>query len=546
MAEFDYIIVGAGAAGCVLAHRLSADPQISVALLEAGGRDDSYFVKMPKGLAKVMQDPQRTWLYPAQPEASSAFKEEVWARGRLMGGSSSINGMMYVRGQPADFDEIFAQSSVDWAWEHIAEAYRALESHELGGAATRGADGPLRISLPDRRNELTEAVIQAGVSLGLPRKEDVNQPDDLPGVGYASRTIWKGQRQSASRAFIDPIRGRANLTIISGATVDRVLFDGDRAVGVLLAKCSEEGVLSARREVILASGALASPGILQRSGIGPRELLENLGIEVLHDNSQVGQNLIEHRGLLPQWRLSRELSDNREYAGWRLLKNTLQYVLRQSGPMSSAAYEIGAWLKSDESQPRPDIQFLIAPFTFDYATERQALEKHPGLGMVIYPLRPQSCGEVNILSRDPQQLPELRANYRACESDRELMIRALRLAREFIAQSPLAPYIAEETFPGPQCVDDEQIIEAYDKYGSCGYHSVGSCRMGRDGDSVVDPALRVRGVRGLRVVDASIFPQIPSGNTNAPTMAMAWRAADLILRDVEQSTASSDATLSMA
>lgn len=530
MVEFDYIIVGAGAAGCVLAHRLSADPGVSVALLEAGGKDDSYFVKMPKGLAKVMQDPKCTWLYPAQPEAGNAFGEEVWARGRLMGGSSSINGMMYVRGQPADFDEIAAQSSQDWSWNHIAAAYRALENHELGAAATRGNAGPLRLSLPDRRTALTEAVIRAGVSMGMPRKEDVNDPDDAPGVGYASRTIWKGQRQSASKAFVDPVRGRANLEVISNATVDRVLFDGTRAVGVSLAPGgSREGELRARREVILASGAMASPGILQRSGVGPRALLERLGIEVVHDNPQVGQNLIEHRGILPQWKLSQPLSDNREYAGLRLLKNTLQYVLRGSGPMSSAAYEIGAWLKSAEDAPRPDVQFLVAPFTFDYSTHRQTLEKHPGMGMVAYPLRPDSRGSVHIRSRDPHQLPELKANYRASEHDRKLMVRTLELARQFVAQSPLAAYVVEETFPGAHCVSEDQILDAYDKHGSCGYHAVGSCRMGSDVESVVDPALRVRGVSGLRVVDASIFPQIPAGNTNGPTMAMAWRAADLIL-----------------
>ena len=530
MAEFDYIIVGAGAAGCVLAHRLSADSRVHVALLEAGGKDDSYFVKMPKGLAKVMQDPKCTWLYPVQPETGNAFGEEIWARGRLMGGSSSINGMMYVRGQPADFDEIADQSSEDWSWQHISNAYRALENHELGGAPTRGSTGPLRLSLPDRRTALTEAVIQAGMSMGLPRKADVNEPDGNPGVGYASRTIWNGRRQSASKAFVDPVRDRKNLTVISNVTVDRVVFEGARAVGVELASGgAQEGTLRARREVILASGALASPGILQRSGVGPRELLERLGIAIVHDNPQVGQNLIEHRGILPQWRLSQQLSDNREYVGLRLLKNTLNYVFTQSGPMSSAAYEIGAWLKSDDALPRPDIQFLVAPFTFDYSNHRQTLEKHPGLGMVAYPLRPESRGSVNISNRNPHQLPELRANYRANQHDRSLMVRTLQLARQFVAQSPLAPYVVEETFPGSHCVSEEQILAAYDKHGSCGYHAVGTCRMGSDNESVVDPALRVRGVSALRVVDASIFPQIPSGNTNGPTMAMAWRAADLIL-----------------
>lgn len=532
MAEFDYIIVGAGAAGCVLAHRLSADSRVSVALLEAGGRDNSYFVKMPKGLAKVMQDPRCTWLYAAEAEEGNAYEGDIWARGRLMGGSSSINGMMYVRGQPADFDEIAAVSSEDWAWRHMGEAYRALESHELGAGPTRGNAGPLRLSLADRRNALTEAVLQAGVSMGLPRKEDVNQPDDQPAVGYSSRTIWKGQRQSASRAFIEPIRERANLTIISDTTVDRVLFDGQRAVGVELASGgSVNGTLRARREIILACGAMASPGILQRSGVGPAHLLRDLGIEVVHDNPEVGQNLLEHRALLPQWRLRQPVSDNREYTGLRLLKNTLQYVLRQSGPMASAAYEMGLWMKSAPDQPRPDIQFLVAPFTFDYSTRRQTLEKHPGLGMVAYPLRPTSKGQVNIRSRDPHQLPELRPNYRTTEHDRALMVRTLQLARAFAAQPPLAAYIAEETFPGPHCTSDEQILAAYDQHGSCGYHAVGTCRMGKDDASVVDPALRVRGVSGLRVADASIFPQIPSGNTNGPTMAMAWRAADLILRD---------------
>ena len=531
MAQFDYIIVGAGAAGCVLAYRLCADPSVRVALLEAGGADSSYFVKMPKGLAKVMQDPHCTWLYPAKPDAGNTFADEVWARGRLMGGSSSINGMMYVRGQPADFDEMAAQSSDDWSWRFISEAYRALENHELGAAPTRGAAGPLRLSLPDRRSALTEAVIRAGQSLGLPRKEDVNEPDDRPAVGYASRTIWKGQRQSASTAFIDPVRNRPNLTVITQATVDRVIFDGTHAVGVELApKAGERGQqLMARREVILAGGTLASPGILQRSGVGPRALLERLHIPLVHDNPQVGRNLIEHRGILPQWKLGQALSDNREYAGLRLLKNTLQYVVNRSGPMSSAAYEIGAWLKSDESVSRPDIQFLVAPFTFDYSTHRQTLEKHPGMGMVAYPLRPQSRGSVDIVSRDPAEVPDLKVNYRSNEHDCKLMVRTLQLARKFVAQMPLARYILEETFPGPHCVTDEQILDAYDQHGSCGYHAVGTCRMGSDAESVVDPELRVRGVTGLRVVDASIFAQIPAGNTNGPTMAMAWRAADLIL-----------------
>lgn len=532
MTEFDYIIVGAGAAGCVLAYRLSADPAVTVALIEAGGRDSSYFVRMPKGLAKVMQDPRRTWLYPAEPAADNACQTEIWARGRLLGGSSSINGMMYVRGQPADFNEIAAQSSADWSWAHVGAAYQALENHELGRGETRGDTGPLRLSLPDRRTALTEAVLAAGRSMGLTLKQDINQPDDQPAVGYAARTIWKGRRQSASKAFIDPVRSRRNLTIISDATVDRVVFDGLRAVAVeLCADSSAADRLSARREVILSSGTIATPGILQRSGVGPRSLLESLGIDLVQEQSGVGQNLIEHRGILPQWKLSRPLSDNSEYAGLRLLKNTLQYVLSGTGPMSSAAYEMGAWLKSGPGQPRPDVQLLIAPFSFDYSTARQTLEKQPGIGMVAYPLRPQSTGAVNIVSRDAHVLPKLEANYESCAEDRALMVRTLQLAREFMAQPALSAFIEEETFPGKDCVTDQQILQAYARHGSCGYHAVGTCRMGNDQQSVVDERLRVRGLSGLRVVDASVFPQIPSGNTNGPTMALAWRAADLILAD---------------
>jgi choline dehydrogenase-like flavoprotein len=533
MQEFDYVIVGAGAAGCVLAHRLSEDPAITVALLEAGGTDKHPFVQMPKGLAKVMADPSRTWMYQADPEKQNAFsKEEFWARGRLMGGSSSINGMMYVRGQPADFDEIAAQSSDDWSWQKIGAAYKALESHELGADATRGDKGPLHLTLADRRNALTEAMIEAGVAMGLKRKVDVNAPDGDPCVGYSSRTIWHGRRQSASVAFIDPIRQRPNLTVITNALADKVNFDGRRARSVVVVNgdTRQRSEIAARREIILAAGAMASPGILQRSGIGDGELLQRLGIPVVQQSAQVGRRLLEHRGIMVQWKLRVPLSDNREFSGLRLFGNVLRYYLSRSGPMSSAAYEVGAWFKSKPDAPRPDVQFLVTPFTFDYENKRATLEKFPGMGIVGYPLRPTSPGEIHIKSRDPNELPALTPNYAATAEDRELMMATVRLAREYAAQEPLRKVIVAETFPGPQCTSEEDVLEAYAKYGSCGYHAIGSCRMGNDAESVVDPELRVRGVDGLRVCDTSIFPQMPSGNTNGPVMAVAWRAVDVIRR----------------
>lgn len=533
MAAYDYVIAGAGAAGCVLAYRLSQDPSVRVALVEAGPRDSHPFISMPKGLAKVMQDPKHLWVHASKPDASTAGQSEMWVRGRVLGGSTSVNGMMYVRGQPADFDAIAELSSDDWRWEHIQDAYRALEDHELGASPARGAGGPLKVSMPTLRDKLSEAQVAAGEAMGWRRKADVNEPDNDVGIGYAPRTIHKGKRQSAATAFLRPIEGRPNLTILTERTVNRVLFEGQRAIGVEVLRNGAAEAILARREVIVCGGAMASPGILERSGVGDATRLEALGIPVVSHNPEVGEGLIEHRGFILQWKLKTTLSQNREFSGWRLLRATARYYLTGGGPMSSAAYELGGWFKTRPGLNRPDAQMLIAPYSFDMAKHRTALEPFPGMNAVVYPLRPTSRGSIHIETRDPEAAAAFTPNYRATQADREAMIGAIRVMRHYAAQSPLAEMIAEETLPGPACTTDAQILEAYDRLGTCGYHAVGSCRMGADAASVVDPALRVRGVTGLRVMDTSIMPTIPSGNTNGPTMAMAWRAADLILRDAK-------------
>ncbi len=529
MEPFDYIIAGAGAAGCVLAYRLSADPSLRVCLLEAGPPDTHPFIAMPKGLAKVMTDPRYLWAYTSRPAESTAGQSEVWVRGRVLGGSSSINGMMYVRGQPADFDSIAELSSNDWSWAEIGKAYAAMENHELGASGTRGGSGPLKVTLPTLRDTLSEAQIAAGEAMGWPRKVDVNDPDDEEGIGYAPRTIHRGKRQSAATAFLKPAAGRANLVIMPNSTVDRVIFEGRRAVGVEILSGGAQRQIRARREVILCGGAMASPGILERSGIGDRARLEPLGISMVHHNPEVGEGLIEHRGLIMQWKLKRNISQNNRFHGWRLIRSALQYYLTKGGPMSSGAYEIGGWFRTRPGLNRPDAQVLVAPFSYDFAKNRTDVERHPGMHVVLYALRPTSRGRIHIETRDPDVPANFDPNYRATDYDREVMVDAVRTVRRYVAQAPLRDLIAEETMPGRQYDSDAEILEAYDRFGTCAYHAVGSCRMGRDEGSVVDPKLRVRGVDGLRVMDTSIMPVIPAGNTNAPTMAMAWRAAELIL-----------------
>ncbi|NIJ35959.1 choline dehydrogenase-like flavoprotein [Sphingopyxis panaciterrae] len=530
--RFDYIICGAGAAGCVLAYRLSEDPAIRVALIEAGPRDRHPFISMPKGLAKVMQDPKHLWVHMSEPEDSTAGQSEAWVRGRVLGGSSSVNGMMYVRGQPADFDAIAEKSSDDWGWTHIGAAYRALENHELGAGETRGDAGPLKISMPTQQLPISNAQVAAGEAMGWANKVDVNAPDDQVAIGYAPRTIFKGKRQSAAQAFLRPAEKRANLTVLTDRTVDRILFAGKRAVGVAVLHGGKRERIEAAHEVILCGGAMASPAILERSGIGDEGRLAALDIPLVHHNAEVGEGLIEHRGIIMQWKLTKAaLSQNRVFGGWRLLLATLRYYLTGDGPMSAAAYEIGGWFKTRPGLNRPDAQMLIAPFSFDMATQRTQLEKHPGMNAVVYPLRPTSRGSIHIATRDPDVAASFKPNYRANDEDRAAMIGAVHVMRDYAKQAPLASMIAGETLPGPAFDSDSEILAAYDRFGTCGYHAVGSCRMGKDAASVVDPALKVRGVERVRVIDTSIMPVIPSGNTNGPTMAMAWRAADIILRD---------------
>ncbi len=532
MADYDYVIVGAGSAGCVLAYRLSEDPNIRVLLLEAGGKDSHPFIHMPRGLARVMSNLRYIWPYMTKAEPGSNNVAESWARGRTLGGSSAVNGMVYVRGAAPDFDALAELSSDDWNWAHIGEAYRAMEAHELGAAATRGGRGPLRITLPEDRPALAEKVIAAGEAMGLVRMDDINDPADRERVGYAPRTIFKGKRQSAAVAFLRPAMKRPNLTVHTGVLIDRILFDGTRATGVTGTRDGKP-VTYAADETLVAAGALASPALLQRSGVGPADTLRALDIPIVADNPAIGANLFEHRGIVFQWRVPDRLSMNRLFRGARLVASVLRYRFQGKGVMAGGAYDMAAYAKSDPSLDRPDLQILMAPFTFDFTALPIRVEKHGGLNFCIYAIRPAARGHLRITTRDPSTLPDIVPNYGSHDDDRAMIGKMIAYARRYVGQAPLAPLIEEETRPGARYASDEQIASAYLEYGYANYHAAGTCRMGKDAASAVDPELSVRGVQHVRVVDTSVFPFMLAGNTQAPAMAIAWRAADLLRRNTK-------------
>ena len=533
MAEYDYIVVGAGSAGCVLANRLTADGTATVLLLEAGGRDSSPMIHIPVGYAKTLKDPKVNWLFETEADPTSGDRPHVWPRGKVLGGSSSINGLLYVRGQAADYDNWAQAGCTGWSHSDVLPYFRRAEGNERLKDDLHGTDGPLNVSDITEHHPVSDAVIAAGMEAGLPFNDDVNGASQ-DGISYFQLTVKNGRRWSAAMAYLRPALSRHNLTLQTGAHAERVLIRDGRAIGVRFRVDGTSVVARARREVILSGGAVNSPQLLELSGIGDPDVLRAAGIDVVVAAPGVGANLQDHYVCSVQYRLKNCVSVNELSRGWRLVREAARYATMRKGLLTMSAAHVQAYVRTRPGLDGPDAQFHILPATVDvekYTTSQVwELEKLPGITFAACQLRPESRGTIHVKSADPFAPPAIRPNYLSTRLDRDTLVAGLRWGRRIAAQQALSPYMGDELLPGAAIESDAELLDFAQQSGTTIYHPVGTCAMGRAGDpkAVVDPELRVRGVAGLRVVDASVMPRLVSGNTNAPTIMIAEKASDLI------------------
>lgn len=534
--ETDYIIVGAGSAGCVLADKLTAGGKHRVTVLEAGGTDRRFFVMLPLGYGKLFYDPAVNWLYKTEPDPGLAGARDHWPRGKVLGGSSSINAMVYIRGHKADYEEWQAAGNPGWGWDDVLSAYKAMEDTEAGGDAYRGTGGPLFVSANRKGlHPLVKDYIAACESAGLAANPDFNGAEQ-EGTGIYQMTIHKARRNSAARAFLRPAMKRPNCRVITNAMVTRVIIENGRATGVEYRIGNETRTLRAKAEVILSGGAINSPQLLQLSGIGPGALLQSLGLPVLRDNPNVGDHLSDHQGINYTWKMRVPTYNDELRPWWGKLIAGMKYVLAGSGPLSKSINHGGGFFRTSPDLPRPNMQLYMQAFStlIPREGERPLLtpDPFPGMSLGLSNCRPTSRGHIRIASADPFQHPTITANAFSTNHDVQEMLLAVKYLRHLAAQPPLARLIAEELRPGPDITTDEQIIDDFRRRSGTVYHPSCTCRMGPDpATSVIDARLRVHGIAGLRVIDASSFPNLIAGNTNAPSMMVGWKGADLILQD---------------
>ena len=528
---FDFIVVGAGSSGATLAARLSESGAHRVLLLEAGTEGSGYFwSRVPVGVSKMIDLPAVNWCFTSEPDEGSGGRRIEVPRGKMLGGSSSINGMVYIRGQAQDYDHWAQLGNRGWSWQDVLPVYKKMENYDGGSAELRGRGGPLRITdTPRHKVPLLEKMIEAAAKIGLPFNPDLNGPTQ-DGIGMSQVTIARGRRQSTAYCYLDPARGRKNLTIEQGALGESLILEGKRCVGVRYSANGQKREARAAREVIVCSGSINSPKLLELSGIGQSELLRSLGITPVHELKGVGENLRDHYSPRVKFAITaRNATFNDNARGWRLAREAIKYALWGEGFLASTAVPIRMYFRTRPGLETPDATISIAPFLYERVGHERRISARRGITMNVNVLRSESTGSIHIKSADPAEPPAIRFNFLSARADRDGVLAAIRKGRELMTTSPLKEMTGEEIAPGASLQSDEEILEWVRNNAETTYHPVGTCKMGNDPMAVVDPELRVRGIEGLRVADASIMPTLTSGNTNAPCIMIGEKCAAMVL-----------------